>query len=137
MHNYEIKHGKTFNFLSRTISIRANDTSPKIFSLLYKWYFELIRNLMIVGLLLHLGIQSNNNILLGAGAFGVILFSLHFTSQIHSVDFKPFHFLNGWILPRFLNFFFTLVIATAVTFATTGLVLNLAAEIAQSYTFKK
>lgn len=105
-------------------------------SALYKWYFELLRNLMIVGLLLHLGLQSNSNLLIGAGALGALLFSLHFASRINYFYFKPFHTMKGFILPGFLNFLFTLVIVLVVTLGITRMVANIAVGIAESYTTK-
>ena len=103
---------------------------------LIKWFFDFLRNLLIAGLLLFLGIKSNNANLQYFAYVIVWLLSLYLFSYLNFWIISPFYWMKNQTLARWFDITVHALIYGALSVASVFLVGEIVKEIAFSYLSK-
>jgi hypothetical protein len=103
---------------------------------LVRWIFDLVRNILVVGLLQFLANKSHSTILTIASVAGVMLLTMYLVSFQDTFLVTPFRRLKSSKLAAVLNILLTGIVVMALVFASSTLVSKAIRDVAESYAIK-
>lgn len=130
----ETRTTKIVNYLKNTVVIDADFFAyPRNIHALSKGVFDFLRNLMIAGLILFLGLQAESLLLVTVAFGAMLLMSLSIASSFGPIDVRPFHPMRNKLLGAMLGFAFRTALTVLVTYGVSTVVAKVVIQISNSY----
>jgi hypothetical protein len=121
-------------YIQKAIGIHSGARSAaQVVRRLVKWIFDFLRNVMIAGLILYLGIKNHNETLKNFSYGAIALLFVYLWSYLDFWLLSPFHGMQNVKIARVLNGAVQLVIIVGLSVISLVLITKLIEEIAFGY----
>jgi hypothetical protein len=123
-----------FDWLRGTFVVHEESKkSAETFRVFIKWTFELLRNLMIVGLLQYFAQKTGHRLLQSLAGMSSVMLYMYLYGYVDSYALRPFHPLKNKKVAMWLNFICELVIVGGAWWICQYTILTAIAAIAAGY----